>query len=144
MTLLCCFAPGRPRLDLLKHLIMTGVHCREKEFFDSQAALEARLARDDPCGSHRVVVIAPSPDERWESLLANRPPETCQELIVILPADNGRLPDHPRLSGHPMLVSDQIHPLLLISYLASLVALHDGQGGKALAPPGDAAIVSAM
>ncbi len=144
MNLLCCFAPGQPRLELLKNLVLTGVACRDKEFFDSLAALDARLAQGGPHASHQVVVIAPGPDERWESLLANRSPEACQELIVILPTDNGRLPNHPQVSGNLMLVSDQVHPLLLISYLASLVALHSGQGRKALVPPGDTPISSAM
>lgn len=134
MNLLCCFAPGQPRLELLRHLILTGVSCPGKEFFDSLPALDARLARTPAGRCHQVVVIAPDPEDKWEFLLASRPPDPVLELIVILP-ETGRRPGSQRYPGNVLLVSDRIHPFLLMSYLASLVALRGGLRKMAPVPP---------
>lgn len=135
VNLLCCIAPGHPRLDLFKHLIMTGVSCPDMEFFDDLAALDARLTQGSKRDSHHLAVIAPGPGEEWEPLLANNPPGPRLDLIVILP-EAGRGPGSTRYPSNVTLVSDHIHPLLLISYLTSVVALLSGQGRQALVLPG--------
>lgn len=134
MNLLCCFAPGQPRLELLRHLILTGVSCPGKEFFDNLPALDARLARTVEDGPHQVVVIAPGPEDQWEFLLASRLHGPVLELIVILPGADRRqgAQRHP---SNALLVSDRIHPFLLMSYLASLVALRGGLRKMDPVPP---------
>ena len=138
MTLLCCLEPGRPRLELLRHLILNRVLGASKEFFDDLAALGGRLAQPARRGSHRVAIIAPRPGQDLAAVVSLWSHHPDLDLIVLLP-DGSPRPAAKRGPANLTLVSENTSPLLLASYLSSVAALRSGQSSRSPQPRSTAA-----